>query len=454
MAATAAAAPSDAEPLLAAGDPHVVLNKAGVIVRAGVSKSSALVGEVGLDGMVAVDAYAKDERGTVRLRLASPRGWVSAKLLRPLSVVEAVGRSGASLVVVYAVNAKVGAKWYYGWLRDVLLADVDAVFVPVGDDFFGEAGRRRAAWLPANGDDRVAARARLLAGAARCLVVWNDFEHDRSVVERFVDAAPCPLALFHVGDERTSDALAAWEPSWPGQEKSDSKFASTGAFRARASWPEAIRADFEALEREDPAAAKAADLRRLYGKCGCVLRCYRDEAYGDLGNVLAVPLGYKTGFRKPPGGAARTNAWAFAGQGTKSSRRAMLGEQVQVVGVEACAVYQSMGRVSAVIARVDNRPRAGTTTPGPPTASRRAPKSSSDVGASGPHASRSSPVVAGSPSASSSAAASRTCTGWKTWSPAPATKKTGTRRSTHAALFIRIDSSGVSPKMPQGRAIA
>ena len=234
MAATAAAAPSDAEPLLAAGDPHVVLNKAGVIVRAGVSKSSALVGEVGLDGMVAVDAYAKDERGTVRLRLASPRGWVSAKLLRPLSVVEAVGRSGASLVVVYAVNAKVGAKWYYGWLRDVLLADVDAVFVPVGDDFFGEAGRRRAAWLPANGDDKVAARARLLAGAARCLVVWNDFEHDRSVVERFVDAAPCPLALFHVGDERTSDALAAWEPSWPGQEKSDSKFASTGVFRARA----------------------------------------------------------------------------------------------------------------------------------------------------------------------------------------------------------------------------
>ena len=219
--AAAPAAPSDAcaEPLLAAGDPHVVLNKAGVIVRAGVSKSSALVGEVGLDGMVAVDAYAKDERGTVRLRLASPRGWVSAKLLRPLSVVEAVGRSRASLVVVYAVNAKVGAKWYYGWLRDVLLADVDAVFVPVGDDFFGEAGRRRAAWLPANNDDRVAARARLLAGAARCLVVWNDFEHDRSVVERFVDAAPCPLALFHVGDERTSDALAAWEPSWPGQQK-------------------------------------------------------------------------------------------------------------------------------------------------------------------------------------------------------------------------------------------
>ncbi|KAH8069269.1 hypothetical protein JL721_6089 [Aureococcus anophagefferens] len=189
MAATAAAAPSDAEPLLAAGDPHVVLNKAGVIVRAGVSKSSALVGEVGLDGMVAVDAYAKDERGTVRLRLASPRGWVSAKLLRPLSVVEAVGRSGASLVVVYAVNAKVGAKWYYGWLR---------------------------------GASRTVAAARLLAGAARCLVVWNDFEHDRSVVERFVDAAPCPLALFHVGDERTSDALAAWEPSWPGREKSDS----------------------------------------------------------------------------------------------------------------------------------------------------------------------------------------------------------------------------------------
>ena len=75
------------------------------------------------------------------------------------------------------------------------------------------------------------------------------------------------------------------------------------------SWPEAIRADFEALEREDPAAAKAADLRRLYGKCGCVLRCYRDEAYGDLGNVLAVPLGYKTGFRKPvlyPSGTAST----------------------------------------------------------------------------------------------------------------------------------------------------
>ena len=319
MAATAAAAPSDAEPLLAAGDPHVVLNKAGVIVRAGVSKSSALVGEVGLDGMVAVDAYAKDERGTVRLRLASPRGWVSAKLLRPLSVVEAVGRSGASLVVVYAVNAKIGAKWYYGWLRDVLLADVDAVFVPVGDDFFGEAGRRRAAWLPANDDDKVAARARLLAGAARCLVVWNDFEHDRSVVERFIEAAPCPVGLFHVGDERTSDALAAWEPSWP----------------------EAIRADFEALEREDPAAAKAADLRRLYGKCGCVLRCYRDEAYGDLGNVLAVPLGYKTGFRKPAG-AARTNAWAFAGQGTKSSRRAMLGALGALPGTRASHVSEAL----------------------------------------------------------------------------------------------------------------
>ena len=108
------------------------------------------------------------------------------------------------------------------------------------------------------------------------------------------------------------------------------------------SWPEAIRADFEALEREDPAAAKAADLRRLYGKCGCVLRCYRDEAYGDLGNVLAVPLGYKTGFRKPPGGAARTNAWAFAGQGTKSSRRAMLGALGALPGTRASHVSEAL----------------------------------------------------------------------------------------------------------------
>ena len=56
MAAAAAPSGACAEPLLAAGDPHVVLNKAGVIVRAGVSKSSALVG----DQLFIVGGYSDD----------------------------------------------------------------------------------------------------------------------------------------------------------------------------------------------------------------------------------------------------------------------------------------------------------------------------------------------------------------------------------------------------------
>ena len=314
--------------VLAAGDPYVVVNKNGVIVRSEVSKASALVCELACGTVVAVDAYAKDEAGTVRLRLASPAaGWTSAKLLRPLSVVESVAarRSDGPLVVLYAVNAKVGAKWYYGFLRDVLLRDVDHIFVPVGDDFFGEAGRRRAAWLPANDEDKVAARAGLLAGAARVLVVWNDFEHDRSVVERFVESAPCPVGLFHVGDERTSDALDKWEKGWP----------------------EALKRDFDALEAEDPAALKTRDLIRLYGKCACVLRCYLDAAYAGLPHVLAVPLGYKTGFAARDGDDAapappRPHAWAFAGQATKSSRVAMMANLAALRGTRATHVFDDL----------------------------------------------------------------------------------------------------------------
>ena len=69
---------------------------------------------------------------------------------------------------------------------------------------------------------------------------------------------------------------------------------------------------------------------------------------------------------------------------------------------------------------------------------------SRDVGASGPHASHSS-LVSLSPSSSSNCAKSRTCTGWKRCSPCSARRKSGVRRSTQAALFIRIDSSAVSP---------
>ena len=170
----------EAEPrmLLAAGDPYVVRSTA--IVRARASKASVLVGEVARGTRVAADAYAELADGTVRLRLDAPvRGWVSAKLLEPLS-----------LRATIAATQGDGAKWYYGWLRDVLLRDVAHVFVPVGDDFFGEYGRRRADYLPANDDDKVAARAALLAGCRGALLVWNDFEHDRDVVERFVDAAP------------------------------------------------------------------------------------------------------------------------------------------------------------------------------------------------------------------------------------------------------------------------
>ena len=201
--------------LLAAGDPYKVNNKNGVIVRAGISKTSELCGELEYDRLVAVDGYGKDEAGTVRVRLGRPlRGWVSAKLLRPLSLLETVSatsfEASRPLVVLYAVNAKVGAKWYYEWLRDVLLSRVPHVFVPVGDDFFGEAGRRRALWLPANDDDKVAKRAALLDSLDRVLVVWNDFEHDRAVIERFVDASKCSIALFHAArGARESGARAS-----------------------------------------------------------------------------------------------------------------------------------------------------------------------------------------------------------------------------------------------------
>lgn len=191
MAALAADAAEDREAalLLAAGDPYVVAGGGGVILRSRASRDSPQVGELPRGTRVAVDAYAELRDGTVRARLDFPiAGWASAKCLRPLSLKETLAAAGDATVVLYAVNAKIGAKWYYGWLRDVLLRDHPHVFFPVGADFFGEYGRRVAENLPANTVDRVADRARLLAPDGRVLLVWNDFEHDRDVIARFVAA--------------------------------------------------------------------------------------------------------------------------------------------------------------------------------------------------------------------------------------------------------------------------
>ena len=110
---------------------------------------------------------------------------------------------------------------------------------------------------------------------------------------------------------------------------------------------------------------------------------------------------------------------------------------------------QFMGCVSVLTTEL-GRPVAMTMAGAPMERPKRV-KSSLPVGQSGPDASFSSPLVSmlRVPRSAMSSAMSFTCTGWKRPLPSPGSRKSGVLRSTHEALFIRIDSPGVSPKRPQ-----